>query len=201
MRKVIDVLLVIILLGALGYIAYSSRGSGFLFGTSTPSSTATPLPTLSATPTDTPTDTPTASVTPSPTPSLTPTASRTPTPTSTPTLASTASPAITPSGTQSALQEEINDGIRRGGQIVDALEAYHSAQGQYPLALEALVPTYLTEIPVTATGQEFFYRLFDGTGPMASEVYWLAFKALRQEHVTCTYFRRLEYWDCNFESP
>jgi hypothetical protein len=64
-----------------------------------------------------------------------------------------------------------------------------------------LVPDYLSAIPLTETGRPFFYRLFGGTGPMAPEVYWLAFKVESKDHVTCTYMRRLDYWDCNFESP
>jgi hypothetical protein len=36
---------------------------------------------------------------------------------------------------------------------------------------------------------------------MAAEVYWLAFKVASQDHLVCTYYRRLAYWDCNYESP
>lgn len=89
----------------------------------------------------------------------------------------------------------------QGDVIIQAIEAYHLDQGIYPLSLNDLVPQYLPVIPVTLTGQAYFYRFFDAADPMADEMYWLAFRVTDQEHVTCTYLRRLEYWDCNYASP
>jgi len=102
---------------------------------------------------------------------------------------------------QSSADLEIHDGIQAGNQIVKAIEAYHQAESRYPLTLDDLVPTYLSVIPLKGAGQGFYYRWFGNTGPMAAEVYWLAFKVASQDHLVCTYYRRLAYWDCNYESP
>ncbi len=92
-------------------------------------------------------------------------------------------------------------GIQSGDRIIRAIEAFHNAQGIYPPNLDALVPDYFPVIPVTTTDQIFYYRLFDPSGPMASEVYWLSFRLEYKPHTICTYLRRLDYWDCNPESP
>jgi hypothetical protein len=99
------------------------------------------------------------------------------------------------------LEQEIKTGIERGNLIIKAIEAYHAAKGTYPPALNDLSPTYLSVIPITSTGQAFFYRLFDGNSPLASDVYWVSFRAINQDHVSCTYFRKLDFWDCNYASP
>jgi len=89
----------------------------------------------------------------------------------------------------------------RGNQLVQAIEAYTRSNGFYPAALTDLVPNHITELPVTISGEPFFYRVFERTTVMAPEIYWVSFRVMSQEHVTCTYYRRLEYWDCNFSSP
>lgn len=204
MKKVIDFLLVLVLLAAIGYLVYIAQRNGSLSEAPTSASSASLLPTATVTfiPTKTLTPTlipasvtiPTKTATFAPTQTLVP--SRTPTSTTTPiaSVTSTSDPV-------SPLDQEIKDGIARGNRIVQAIEAYHTVQGGYPSALRDVVPAYLSEIPVTSTGQAFYYRLFDSTGPMASEVYWLAFRAANQDHVSCTYMRRLDYWDCNYASP
>lgn len=205
-RKLIDPLLVLILIVTIGYLILAGdRENGTVVSAASASETpvrlvsVTTIPTRTSTPTDVPTATlipasvtvPTKTVTPHPT-SL---------PTSTATITPTASLTPTKAPTQSAVEQEINDGIARGNQIVQAIESYHNSQGQYPSTLDALIPAYLSGIPLTETDRPFFYRLFDGSSPMASEVYWLAFRLDSRDHVTCTYLRRLDYWDCNFASP
>ncbi len=213
MKKTIDILLVIVFLGAVAYVVATGLGGVISAVGPTPTNSAVPtfapsqtsIPTDTLTPTlipasvtiPTKTSTPTQELTSTPTSSPTPTSTETPTPSTTPTITQTS----TADPTQSSLGVEIANGIDQGNQIVKAIEAYHNAQGIYPLTLDDLVPTYLDKLPKTLTGQDFYYRLFDNGGPLASEVYWLAFKAVRQEHVTCTYLRRLDYWDCNYDSP
>jgi hypothetical protein len=156
-----------------------------------PTSTATKISTATLIPASVTIPTNTSTVT------ALPTETATKLPTSTPTVTVTL-------GTDSPISQigqEIKSAIDRGNSIIKAIEAFHTAKGQYPTTLNALVPLYLPRIPITSTGQAFFYRLFDATSPLESEVYWLSFRAVNQDHVSCTYYRRLDYWDCNFESP
>lgn len=138
--------------------------------------------------------TPTSTVIPSPT--------WTSAPTTTPSPSHVTSPASTQSAsTQQSADAEIKDGIERGNQIVEAIETYTEDKGFYPSALQDLVPDYLAGMPLTATDQPFFYRVFERTTVMAPEIYWVSFKVVSQSNVTCTYYRRIEHWDCNFSSP
>jgi len=194
-KKVIDLLLVLALLAAIGFLVFSQLQN--VGGLQSSISTATNVPNFASTQTDTIVPTRTALPTRTSTSTPKPTATRRPT--STPTTVPTATVTIGP--TQSPVDGEIQDGIERGSRIVEAIEAYNQAQGFYPPALRDLVPNYLPEIPVTVTGQPFFYRVFERTTVMSPEIYWVSFKVASQEHVTCTYFRRLQYWDCNFVSP
>ncbi len=209
-KRGIDLLLVLVLLIAVGVVIYFGmfNNGGFSMSLPTSTLTLTPSPTifLTATITSTPTETltptlipasaavPTETVTFTPLPSLTPSPTLTSTPTLTVTATSTGDP-VTP------LSQEIKEGIVRGNEIVKAIESYHTAMGVYPTTLNDLMPVYMKTIPLTSTGQPYFYRLFDPTSPMASEVYWLEFRAVDQDHVLCTYLRRIDYWDCNYDSP
>jgi hypothetical protein len=205
MRRFADFLLVLILLGATGVLFFvlGDRMGGVWFATPTP--TARILPTRTATPPALPS--PARSLTSTSTPAVTATrtvtASRTPTSTATTQPSETAAQEAlnTPPAASNALADEINAGIQTGDQIVDAVEAYRLAEGQYPFVLEDLVPVFLPEIPVTGAGQEYYYRPFEESSPLAGELYWVAFKLASQEHATCTYLRRLDFWDCNFASP
>ncbi len=70
MKKLLDSVLVLILVAAVGYLIYQANRDGTLFGTPSPTPTATatltvtPRPTLKPTITSTSTRTPTATVTP-----------------------------------------------------------------------------------------------------------------------------------------
>ncbi|GEM_PF-6524079 len=204
MKKVLDVLLVLLLVGMVGYLIYADGKDGILVGTPAPAQASPqtrPTDTFVLISNSTPTlppasvTVPTKTATPTPTPTLVP--SITPTPTFTP----TAAPTLTVVPTQSLLDREIAGGIQRGNQIIKAIEMYHTEKGVYPLSLNDLIPRYMVDIPLTTNGRPYFYRPFDVTSPLASEVYWLAFRAEVQDHVTCTYMRRLDYWDCDFASP
>lgn len=203
MKKGIDILLIVVLIATIGLLLYFGLGSGNTVEltssattapfTLTVPNTASSLPTLVKTATLMPASVtiPTKTVTPMPRASAT----STKTPTATYTETSTNSTPI------SSLNQEINTGIERGNHIIQAIEAYHTSKGAYPATLADLSPTYLNELPMTSTGQAYFYRLFDASSPLAAEVYWVSFRAINQDHVACTYFRRLDYWDCNYNSP
>lgn len=205
-REVLDALLVLAMVAAVGFLAYWLwRNDGKLpFSDSTPVSTvslATPT-TATRPPTRVSTASPTQTLVPTRTFTVTPAPTTTSRPTSTSTLSRNSTATLSASAsTRSPADAEINDGIARGNQIVQAIEAYTQSNGFFPASLTDLVPTYLTELPVTISGEPFFYRVFERTTVMAPEIYWVSFRVMSQEHVTCTYYRRLEYWDCNFSSP
>lgn len=202
-REVLDALLLIVILISIAFLVYylqippENRPAipDLISGnTKTPTIATTAIPTRvlvlpsPAVHTQTPAGTPSFTAMLSPAGSLTPqrVSSATPVPTST---------------VQLSADAEIADGIERGNRIVEAIEAYITAKGFYPAALDALVPDYLPELPLTITDQPFFYRVFERTTVMSPELYWVSFRVVSQSNVTCTYYRRLQYWDCNFSSP
>ncbi len=81
MKKLVDFVLVLVLVAAVGYMVYLSRNDGSLFGTPTPTATSTPTLVPSRTPTPSITSTPTRTSSPTPTPTRTPTATPTAKPT------------------------------------------------------------------------------------------------------------------------
>jgi hypothetical protein len=204
MRRVVDLFLVLGLVLAVVYL-FQVQGAalgGVWFGSATPTEFRLPtrVVTFAATPTRLVIGTPSPTSTPRTTPTRTPTPPPSPTLTLTGTATEQAAAAATPTLLASTL-DEIDSTIQLGEQIVQAIEAYLQAEGGYPPALEALAPAFLPDVPSTATGQQFFYRVFDDSSPLAAEAYWVAFRVDGAEHVTCTYLRRLDYWDCNFASP
>ncbi len=92
MRKIVDILLVVSLLAAFGYLLYAAHRDGSLFGMPTATYTATPRPTRTSTYTPKPTSTATATSTSTPTPTRTATPTVTETPTATPTQTPEVSP-------------------------------------------------------------------------------------------------------------
>lgn len=207
MKKSFEILLVLPLLLVILFIAFAFQTGAlpdFL-------AAGTPLPidpdTESATPTilssvipfgtsmiprtNAPTFTPSPSSIPAQTNTQISSITATPAPTDTPSITATGTPG----------SQEINNGIATGNEIVQSMEHYYLDQGHYPAALSELIPAYLPALPVTLTGQPYFYRHFDAAHPMAAEGYWLAFRVIERENITCTYLRRLEYWDCNYASP
>jgi len=207
MKKSVDLLLILPLLLALVYVVVASQTGAIpaLFASGTPVpieqgvESATPTVHASVIPngtstisrTSTPTLPPSPSFTSTETITQTPTSTGTPTPINTGTSTATGPPA----------SQEIESGIATGNEIIQAIERYSLEQGHYPPALTDLLPAYLPGLPVTSTGQPYFYRSFDAGHPMAAEGYWLAFRVIEQENLICTYMRRLEYWDCNYASP
>ena len=207
MRKAADILLVLALLLAIAYLFFvmGDEVGGVWFTNPAPGAGNAAAASATATITKTVTGVPLRGATPTPTikPTLMPTLTLMPsaTATATFTVTPTSSKTPTPDPTQAALDEEINAGIERGNQIIEAIEAHYQAEGEYAAALNSLVPGYLPEIPVTITGQQFFYRPFDDESVLSQEIYWVAFNVTRQEHVACIYLRRLENWDCSFTGP
>jgi hypothetical protein len=202
-REVLDALLLIVILIAIAFLVYylqippedrPSIPDLIPRDTKTPTITYTAIPTrlLVLTPPAARTQTPTAS------PSLT--AALSPTATLTPQRVSGTTPVPT-STIRLSVDTEIADGIERGNRIVEAIEAYITAKGFYPAALDDLVPDYLPELLLTITNQPFLYRVFERTTVMSPELYWVSFRVVSENNVTCTYYRRLQYWDCNFSSP
>jgi hypothetical protein len=207
MKKRFYVLLILPLLLAIGFILFAIRTGSAPdwfstirpIPTDTRAASSTALFTLPAATQPSPTITRTHTVTLTPTPSTEPTSTHTRTPTPTRTLTPANVSASVATGTPAS--EEINDGILKGNHIARAFELFFLDQGRYPSTLDELVPVYLPALPVTLTGQPFFYRLFEATDPMAAEMYWLSFRVTEPANTVCTYFRRLEHWDCNFASP
>ncbi len=207
MKKIADIFMILVLLLAIGFVVFAAQGEGNPASIAlavVPSGTAipvlqAPLVTPSAVPS--PTLIPASVTVPTGTATLKPPPTNTPLPSPTSTNTLVPSPTATSDPTRSPVDDEINAGILIGNKIVKAIEAYHSAIGQYPASLDALLPDYMKTIPSTYTGRPYFYRLFDSSSPLASEVYWVAFKLDSRDHVTCTYMRRLDYWDCDYSSP
>lgn len=202
-REVFDALLLIVLLVSIAFLVYylqipredrPSISDLFPGDTKTPTITYAAIPTRVLVLTPPAMQTQTSTLLPSPTARLSPTA----TPTPKRVFGTTPAPTST---TQLSADMEIEDGIERGNRIVQAIEAYISAKGFYPAALDDLVPDYLPELPLTITDQPFFYRVFERTTVMSPELYWVSFRVVSQSNVACTYYRRLQYWDCNFSSP
>jgi hypothetical protein len=206
LKEVLDALLVLALIASVAFLIYlllSEKGSlppsgtslpGTVVVTSRPAETSTTTPPPSASPTPTPTPTRTFTIMPTSTATLQPAT------TAPSILTFTATPARNP-GTSLPVDAEIEIGFERGTQIVQAIEAYIQERGFYPASLENLVPDYLPSIPVTGAGQPFYYRVFERTTVMSVEIYWVAFRVTAQDNLTCTYYRRLDHWDCNYASP
>ena len=203
MKKGIDLFLILVLLVTVGLLVYFGLGSGNTVKPPSPNPTSTI--TLAAPVEETSVPTSVQSATPVPTLFIVPTGTATviPLPTNTDTTTPTATDTVTAMvfTPLSPLDQEIKTGIERGNRIIQAIEAYHSAKGEYPPTLDVLLPTHFSDVPMTSTGQAYFYRFFDGSSPLADEVYWVSFRAINQDHVTCTYFRRLDAWDCDYASP
>jgi len=203
LREVLDALLLIVILISIAFLVYYLQipqeerppiSDLIQWGTKTPGFSATAMPTRTFI------VTPSAAHTQISTATLAPTATSAPTASPTPSLVSRST--LTQSSTVPwTVDLEIEDGIEQGNLIVEAIEAYISARGFYPAALADIVPDYLSALPVTKSSQAFFYRVFDRTTVMSPEIYWVSFRVASQNNVTCTYYRRLQYWDCNFASP
>jgi hypothetical protein len=203
MKNGIDFILILVLLAAIGALVYFGLDDGNKVEIPSPITASTPTEAASIPETSVPTSAQTATLIPAsvtiPTKTATLTSLPTATVTRTPTATITSTSSInTPA---SSLAQEIHTGIERGNRIIMAIEAYHKAKGTYPPTLNELSPAFLSDLPITSTGQAYFYRLFDGSSPLASDVYWVSFRAINQDHVACTYFRMLDYWDCNYTSP
>lgn len=203
LREVFDALLFIVILISIAFLVYYlqlPQEERPPISDLIPRGTKTPGITAMVTPTRTFIATTSAAHSQTSTATLAPTATFAPKASPTPGLVSRAT--LTPASTVPLTVDlEIEDGFEQGNLIVEAVEAYIRARGFYPATLTDLVPDYLPALPVTMTGQPFFYRVFERTTVMSPEIYWVSFRVVSQSNVTCTYYRRIQYWDCNFASP
>jgi hypothetical protein len=203
LREVFDALLFIVILISIAFLVYYLQipqeerpaiSDLIPWGTKTPGLTAMVTPTRTFIAITSPARTQTSTATFAPTATSAPIASPTPGLVSRATLTQASTVPLT-------VNQEIEAGMEQGNQIVEAVEAYLRARGFYPATLADLVPDYLSALPVTITSQSFFYRVFERTTVMSPEIYWISFRVVSQSSVTCTYHRRIQYWDCNFASP
>jgi hypothetical protein len=89
--------------------------------------------------------------------------------------------------------DEVSANIGRASAIIAAIDAYEEMEGRLPQQLATLVPTYLSDIPSTATGGSFTYERDDRFG----QGYYLCFDVSVTQHPGCCYHRRLMVWDCS----
>jgi hypothetical protein len=93
--------------------------------------------------------------------------------------------------TNETTTEIIKANQERASEIIGALARYQQAHGQFPDQLDLLVPTYLTHIPATLSGQNFEYE------PDDLEGYYLLFQVDSDKSLGCGYNQRLKGWDCS----
>lgn len=86
---------------------------------------------------------------------------------------------------------EISEANKKtAGPIISALEKYFQDNQHFPLQLEDLVPQYLSDVPESAEGFEFFYR------PDKTVEYYLCFEISSGKTPGCCYIPQHEVWDC-----
>jgi hypothetical protein len=90
---------------------------------------------------------------------------------------------------------EIGANKEQANEIIQAIDSYKQDHDGFPESLDVLVPTYLSEIARTITGQDFVYEVHDLQG------YYLCFDPTSKSNVRCCYHRRLEIWDCSMGVP
>lgn len=94
------------------------------------------------------------------------------------------------------IEQERSSGMEQIKGIIEALELYYQYNGNYPEKLDMLTPKYLTEIPVTITGQKFEYYL-DG-----SDEYVIFFNVTRssspEKTAYCSFLRYMAVWECGW---
>jgi len=75
--------------------------------------------------------------------------------------------------------------------VILALDDYQKLNdGEYPSALDDLVPEYIASIPETVREEEFFYY------PDKLEGYYLCFLGDKNDKYGCCYNKRFDAWDC-----
>jgi hypothetical protein len=112
---------------------------------------------------------------------------------------------VSPTPGQATLQTPLaaaeRAGTEHGFLLIAALESFNRDQGYYPDSLDLLIPVYLNEIPSPPQGHAYSYRLFEVGHPLEREIYWLAFRLRVAPGTICTYYRRLELWNCDPAVP
>lgn len=88
--------------------------------------------------------------------------------------------------------ERITDNQERASSIIQALSNYEQDYGCFPEQLDALIPTYLEEIPETTVGQNFVYVL------ESQDSYYIIFDVPGKRDLSCRYIHRWDSWDCSY---
>lgn len=78
--------------------------------------------------------------------------------------------------------------------VLSAIERYEEDHGHLPAELTSILPTYLSAIPKTVTGEDFRYHVDD------MDHYYLCVDVLSKPSVGCCYYGRLESWDCSMKA-
>jgi hypothetical protein len=91
---------------------------------------------------------------------------------------------LTPTSTLTPLQQSIQEMY----EVVDLIELYFQDNGEYPEAIENIIPEYLDELPYTSEGQEIWYR----THPIL--IYRVGF--FYKDHEACSYHKSGDYYEC-----
>lgn len=91
--------------------------------------------------------------------------------------------------------DEIRANQERASEIIKAINSYEQEHGQFPVQLDVLVPTYLSQMPKTITDHDFIYSRHNLDG------YYLSFYVKSKQNLGCSYIYRLENWDCSFGDP
>lgn len=82
------------------------------------------------------------------------------------------------------------EGYRLSQPVIDALEKFHAARGDYPASLPELIPTYLPQLPERATAFQLQYARVSATD------YTLAFSYAGPGMNHCTYKGQSKAWSC-----
>jgi hypothetical protein len=91
-------------------------------------------------------------------------------------------------------QEFINTNEEIAIAIISAIESYWQDNQEMPESLDALVPSFISDVPVTTSGDSFFYKKVN------QDKYILAFKVVSEKGLSCTYLNQDKIWDCSFGS-
>jgi hypothetical protein len=89
--------------------------------------------------------------------------------------------------------DEIADGKAKSSVVIQSIEQFKLDNGHYPVAMEDLMPKYLTEIPITLTGHQIeYYR--------DEDFYTVSFMLKRRSKLPegCGYHRYLDIWECSY---
>lgn len=88
------------------------------------------------------------------------------------------------------LPHDVAASQERGNEVVAAIEAFHAANGVYPVGLEDLMPEFIDGLPVPVAGERCWRYVTDRAG---SE-YVLSFAFDSFQYPICTYSSERPGW-------